>query len=143
MKTQGQTLFELIIAMGVAVLILAGIVYIVTTSIRNSTFAKNQSEATRYSKEAQEWLRAERDDDWDTFSGKIGTWCLDTLSWPSASLACGASEVIPGTIFRRQVAISTVDDNTVGVLVETSWDDPSGFHKVSNETRLSNWRLSQ
>lgn len=137
----GQTLFELVIAIGVVVLVLAGIVHVVTTSIKNSTFAKNQSEATRYAKEAQEWLRQERDKNWNTFSGKIGTWCLDTLSWPGASLACSQSQLIPGTIFKRQGVITTVDSNTVGARVEVLWNDPSGPHKVSIDTRLSNWRL--
>jgi hypothetical protein len=56
---------------------------------------------------------------------------------------CGASSVITGTKFRRELVViynSTTDPNTVEARVVTTWSDSGGTHESRTTTKLSNWR---
>lgn len=140
-KIAGQTLFELLVALGIAVLIITGIVLVITLAVRNATFSRNQAEATRYGQEALEWLRSERDQNWDNFfANSDKTWCLTSLSWPASALPCSNSDTIPGTIFLREAQLSTLASDTVEVLIEVSWTDGSGTHLSRLDTTLTDWR---
>lgn len=66
----GQSLFELVVAIGIVGLVLVAIVSVATISVRNTTFSKEQSLASRYTQQAMEWLRGQRDTDWDDFKGR-------------------------------------------------------------------------
>lgn len=163
---KGQTLFELVIAIGVALLILTGIVHIVTTSIRNSTFAKNQSEATRYAQEMLEWLRKERDSGWDEllenaqlspneFGYAVQTFCFEqeSLSWPDPPLACNIQsdndKMAADSRFWREVVIEWTGDlddpeeDIIHARVKLTWRDSAGVHDSTIATRLTNWRTAQ
>lgn len=136
----GQTLFELIIALGVTVLIVTGIIRIVTISLSNAAFAKNQAEATRFAQEGAEWIRLERDKGWDDFFSRSNqTWCLKDLTWSRAS-PCGQDEVISGTMFSREATLGALGDDRVDVIVKVSWTDSKGTHESRIGTRLTGWR---
>src|SRR4030043_2346790 len=98
---KGQSLFEIVLALAIATLIVVALVALASSAIRNSTFAKNKALATRYSQEATEWLRGERDTNWDIFATKAltPTWCLPSLSWMSASVGTCDNEYISNTLF--------------------------------------------
>ncbi len=139
----GQSLFEVVVAIGIVSAILVGVMSLATDSISNSTFSREQALAQTYTQEAIEWLRGQRDMDWDTFLGHAsggGTvWCLQTLSWDNSG-ACSLSETIPGTNFRRQVNLSTVTMDEVRVVVSTYWEGTGGQHKAEVTTKLNNWK---
>lgn len=142
-RSLGQTVFELVIALGVAALVVTGIVQIVTISLRNASFAKNQALATRYNQEALEWLRAERDKDWIAFSSRAGsTWCLTSLSW-SLAAKCGQANKIPSTIFIREATVTQSAVDSVDALVRVVWTDASGEHSSRVDTTLTDWRQDQ
>ena len=143
--------------MGVAVLILAGIVHIITLSIRNTTFARTQAEATRYAKDAVEWLKKEKDKGWSVFqtnaqlpsggapSTKYFCFTADPLAlpWPSEALRCVTSDdddKISGTQFWREVKFAQKDATTVDVLVTITWEGSAGKHSSTISTKLTNWR---
>lgn len=133
-------MFELLIALAVAVLVVTGIVKVVTISTRNATFAKNQAEATRYAQEGLEWIRSERDQDWDLFTTRSNKlWCLRDLSWSKAS-SCTQDEKLEGTPFVRQADLTSLNDNSMEVLVRVRWTSPAGEHESRIDTRLTNWR---
>ena len=141
----GQTLFEVVVAVSVAVLIITGILTAVILSSANAEFARRQAEATRYGQEAMEWLRLERDNGWSSFSGRADTsaWCLKTLDWDTdPPLACGldaAGGTIGSTSYQRDVGFARVDANSYDVSVTVSWQDAKGRrHSSRLETRLTN-----
>jgi Tfp pilus assembly protein PilV len=84
---KGQTLFELVMAIAIGIVIITGIVILTTLSLNNSSFAKNDSNSLRYTQEGLEWVRTERDKSWATVvakSGPVGqTYCISDLSWGS------------------------------------------------------------
>lgn len=139
----GQTLFELIIALAVAVLVVTGIIKIVTISVQNAAFAKNQAEATRFAQEGLEWLRAERDKDWDDFASRSNQiWCLSALAWQKSS-PCTSSDRIADTIFTREADLSSLSTDSIEAILRVSWTDAAGSHESRLGTILTRWRQSQ
>lgn len=139
----GQTLFEVVVAVSVAVLIITGILTAVVLSSANAEFARRQAEATRYAQEAMEWLRLERDNSWSSFFGHVNTtpaWCLKTPSWNDPPLLpCGQSDVIANTSYWREVRFARIDDNSYDVSVTVFWQDAKERrHSSRLETRLTN-----
>ena len=143
---KGQSLFEVLAALAVVTVVVVAIVALGTTSIRNASFAKNTELSTRYSQEAIEWLRGERDAGWDAFSSRASTssiWCIKTesSSWPASGGPCaGPSDRIAGTIFTREVAFTIIDPANIDASVEVYWTDGQGLHEVRTVTAFSDWR---
>ena len=143
---KGQSLFEMMLALAVSTLIIVAIVALTSNAIRNTTFSKNKTLATRFSQEATEWLRGERDADFPTFETRALTplYCLPSLSWTSASIgACTGGQEISNTIFKREVTFSSslVNGKTlIQAGVKVYWTDSQGTHEVRSVTNFSDWR---
>lgn len=147
-KVLGQTLFEVTIALGIAVLVITGITAAATLSVRNANFAKNQARATSLSQEGLEWVRAQRNYDWDTFSSRSNiTLCIpeitEILDWKLLSVApCPEGDIID-RVFSRTAKLLDITDletgNVVGVnvIVEVFWEDKQGKHSSRVETDFS------
>ena len=149
-NNKGQSLFEVIVALGVTGLVLLALVAVATISIRNSTFSKNITLATRHSQEAIEWLRAEKTSDWISFANHVNAsshYCLPSLTWSyPVSSNCPVSQVIPSTIFIRRADFSGPSDSngdgrgdTVTAIVSTSWTDSKGLHDARSSTIFTSW----
>lgn len=136
-------MFEVIIALTVIALVLTTLMSLVTLTIKNSSTSRLRSLATRYSNEAIEWVRGERDTSWTIFyttytasSPKI--YCLPSLAWTPGQ--CGA--VITGTILKRELTLTrdTIDPaNIVNADARTFWTDSSGTHEVKVTTDFTSW----
>jgi type II secretory pathway pseudopilin PulG len=148
-NNKGQSLFEVTVALGVVGLVLLALVAVATVSIRNSTFSKNVTLATRYSQEAIEWLRSEKSSNWLALVSHISSssrYCLDRLNWDHpVSSDCG-SRVISGTFFKRLVYFSNLadsngdgQDDTVTAEVTTYWTDARGYHDARSATIFTSW----
>ena len=142
----GQSLFEIILSLAIITLIIVAIVALTATSIRNTTFSKNKTLASRYSQEATEWLRGERDADFNAFETRTLTplYCLPSLTWSSATIgACTSGQEIANTLFRREVSfsLSVVNGKTlIQAGVKVYWTDSQGLHEVRSVTNFSDWR---
>ncbi len=141
----GQSLFEVVLALGLATLIMVALVALVTSSIRNSGYSRNKTYATRYTQETLEWLRGQRDDDWEAFSVNYlfcptppHVQCLDTLAWGNCD-TCSDTEFI-NNIFKREVSFSDIAADSVTVEITTYWTDAQGIHEVRSSTILTDWR---
>jgi len=141
-RSKGQSLFEVVIAIGIIGVVITAVAILATNSIRNTTFSRNKSLATRYSQEAIEWLRGQRDTSWVTFhlnAVNSAIYCLDSLLWTNVG-ACGAGEVITDTILQRQVTFSNITATSVTAAVAVFWSDSQGIHQVSTSTVYTDWR---
>ncbi len=147
---KGQSLFEVVMALAIATIIIVAMVALAASAIRNTNYSKNKTLATRYSQEATEWLRGERDANFDTFFTRaaIPLYCLKSLSWSQATIGvCTAGGEIPGTLFKREVGFgrSTVDvggvpKNVVEAEIKVYWQDAQGIHEVKSVTDFTDWR---
>jgi hypothetical protein len=153
-SNSGQSLFEVIIALGVCALVLVGAISLSTSSVRNSSFARNNAQATKYAQEGVEWLREERDEGWDEFRQNHTRTNLGSLSWNATS--CD----IANTIFCRRIVSYTCQffqagpppvgpvarncgdatTNLIDVTIEVTWTDGQGDHNVRSATTLSRWK---
>ena len=142
----GQSLFEIILSLAIITLIIVAIVALTATSIRNTTFSKNKTLASRYSQEATEWLRGERDADFNAFETRTLTplYCLPSLTWSSATIgACTSGQEIANTLFRREISFSSSVVNGKTLIqagVRVYWTDAQGLHEVRSVTNFSDWR---
>ena len=137
-KIQGQSLMEVVLAIGVISLILVAIVSLTTGSVRNSTFSRDNAAAIHYSEEAMEWLRGQRDAGWQQFYANVAfstNWCLADLNW-AISTSCGTTP-ITNTPFVRDLLFSNRNLNTTNARVTVSWSDANGAHSVVSETILT------
>ena len=142
----GQSLFEVVLALGLITLIMTAVVGVASLSIVNSSYAKNKTLSTRLSETTLEWVRGERDNGWDNFSlqslpeGVGQTRCFQTLSWEDSKLGvCDDTEYIPDTFIKREIVFSPVDLVTIEVTVRIYWIDAGGYHEVNSSTYLTNW----
>lgn len=154
---KGQTLFEVVLAIGMMAAILIGIVSLAALAVRNSTFSKNKTLATRYAQEMVEWLRSERDNNYDIFAAKSAldpglTYCFDEIgaTWPPMNYSgCGSGDEdkIAGTSLFREVNLTTSESLPVTgepiqitATVKVYWTDGRVDHEVRSVTYLTDWR---
>jgi len=124
-SNKGQTLVEILLAVAAAGLVLIGLIRVVTISLRNAQFAKNQALATRYAQETMEIIRAYRDQNsWSVFSQESN--CENPSGLSS----------LP-SIFNRSIDCS-VNGDRVTVTVTVSWNNNK--HKSELISYFTKWK---
>jgi Tfp pilus assembly protein PilV len=143
MSEKGQSLIEVMVALGVSVIIITAIVMAVVLAVINTRVAKTQNLAAYYARQGMEVLRQVSRSDWTTFKGHTrGPYCLakgeTVLEEKDADCVTD-----PTNNFRREVWIQQGDENhtdceiaaspgTYGIKVSVivSWND----NKCQNQT---------
>ncbi len=140
----GQSMFEVVLALFIMAMIIVGVVFLSTNSIANSSFSKNKTIAGRYSQEAVEWLRGQRDSDSTLFkTNAVGSYCFDSsiLTWSNSGL-CSSGELL-NNLFKREVTFTTTTitgKNLIEAKVVTSWNDSKGTHQSKSVTQFTDIR---
>lgn len=142
----GQSLFEVIISLSVIALVLSATLGLSSRTIKTSASSRDNAQATALSREALEWVRQERDSNWNTFYTNYSTsagkrYCVNTLNWSTVGTC---SSTITNTIYKREVVLDRVTvinaDDSIDVTVTVFWTDSSGDHTVVNQTRFTQWQ---
>jgi Tfp pilus assembly protein PilV len=146
-KLKGQSIVETVIA---AALISVAILAALSLSIysqKQSTYAKNLAEATKYASQGADWLRSQRSLlGWTTMTTSSGVYCLNTIpvapnDFTSLSPGtCANNSYITGTSFVRQINVDTTNivNGTLKITVSVTWQDTT-THSTSLETELTQW----
>lgn len=119
---RGQTIIEATIALASILLTLAAIGVAVTTSVNNSEFVKQQTQASKYAQDGMEKLRYLRNTNASTFFSRNGIYCMNEDS----SLLAGTctSVNIAGT-FKREAEFTQLASvecgNSTKVTVSVYW----------------------
>lgn len=134
----GQSLFEVVLALGVMTIITVGVIILTSYSVRNAAFARNKNLASKHSQEAIEWLRGRRDTDIQFFitSAQTNSYCLDNLNFSNTG-TCASNEFIPNTGLLRDLTFTrtTVSGkNIITATVVVSWTDARGRHEARSVT---------
>jgi Tfp pilus assembly protein PilV len=128
MKTKGQALVEVMIALAIAIVVIIGLAQVTVSALRNANFAKNQSLATSLAQQAIEKIRAYRDQhDWLTFTAGCGN-----------KGAMGLAD--PPLPFTMLIGCTGGEDSQRTVTVTVSWSDAGGNHQTQLTTYLTNWQ---
>jgi prepilin-type N-terminal cleavage/methylation domain-containing protein len=138
-NNQGQTLIEILIAMGIAGVIVTAMTISVTSAINNANYSKNQSLATQYSQEGMEIVKQMQQVNYQTFNALSGRYCLaQTCSSLTVNGICGKNPGgnntncavnINNNLFIRQVDMLAVGAplskcvNSTQATVSVLWTD--------------------
>lgn len=140
----GLSLIEILIFVLLVSILLVGLSYGTLYSLRNSRFAQDKTRATRYAQELQDWLRGQRDVDWEAFVSafSVGTYCVNSIPSDIDGLVA-----VPGVCtsyglqsrFKRELDVSTIaaDGNSVTYEITVSWFDAGTIHKAQIATILA------
>jgi len=122
--SRGQTLLELVIAIGVVAVIITGLVVAATSSLRFGQESRLRSSAVKYAQEAIELARQMRDtQSWDTFMSYTGSGSQIEMRGP----------------FTRTVTF-TWNDPIMTVQSNVSWAVGASQQTTQLQTYLTQWR---
>lgn len=125
-------------------MIVIAVVILSTNSISNSLFSRNKTLASRFSQEAVEWLRSERESNFNNFSqfADFDTYCLVSLTFSNTG-QCNSDEIIVDTVFKRELFFEkqlSSGKTIIDATVVTSWNDSQGLHESRSVTSFSDIR---
>lgn len=139
----GQTLVEVVVALGIVVLLVTGLIAGATSAIHGSDQSRVRSLAIIYAQEALELSRQLRDNNWSSFQAKNGLWCLDKGgNWSDGGGVCSVNI---GTTFTRSVTFLWVSDpdptkEHMNVTTIVSWQDGSVTRQTQLTTYFTQWQ---
>lgn len=142
-NSQGQSLIEVVVAIGAMSLLLVALLTTISFSIRNSRIAKDRTQAVALSSEGIELMRAYRDYNFNTFfaEARIDNYDLP-YSWvveDGLAADCSETEFEIRDFFRRCVKLTSIDLTSVDVEVTVEWQEGSQVKQAIQNTRLSLW----
>jgi len=131
----GQSLVEVVVTTGIAMLVLAALVAGAVIAVRNSQFSRTKARAMQLSREATEWIRGEREKGWSEFANNSGNYCLNILNFDTP----GNCPTKIDDQFTRQAVLVKESNEKVKVTITTSWEDSNGEHNEQVITYLTKW----
>lgn len=117
------SLVEVLVFVTILSLFFVAAVTITTFNLRNLKTQEHKIVATRYAEEASEWVKQEKEDDWQIFTTHNGNYCLNSnpLAWNSG----GCSTYSLGTpgIFKRDLIITDYSNpvDKVDIRITVGW----------------------
>lgn len=126
-KENGQSLIEILIALGIFLVIVSSLVILTISALNNANTSGTRRLATVYAQDAIEELKSLKADDEETF--------FDNYQQNCQNLAGTKMQLT------RSLTCNLVDGETkleVSVLVE--WSDAVGSHSVTRPTFLTKWK---
>ena len=138
-RVEGQSLIEVVVALGVVLLVVIALVQAVTTSIKSADRAKKTAQAASYAQEGMENIRAYRDASWITFWGAANGSKRD-LSVSTPGAPCPTNPNISGIPFIRCVKMEQIAADKVKATVTVDWSDSNGTHTSQLISYFTKWQ---
>ncbi len=144
LRAEGQTLLELVIAIGVVAIVVTGLVVAATSSLRYGQESRTRTLAVSYAQEGLELARQIRDTQssaaFIAYSGS-GTkdWCLNQADAWAQDDGSGCGPIVSGSPYTRTVTF-TWDGTTMTVLSSVSWVLGGTQASTQLKTYLTLWR---
>jgi len=116
------SLIEVLVFVTILSLFFISAVTITTFSLRNLKIQEHKILATRYAEEASEWIKQEKEDDWEIFKSHYDTYyCLNSLNWDTGE--CTLYLLGTPGLFKRDLTISRSGDPTdkITTILTVSW----------------------
>jgi Tfp pilus assembly protein PilV len=139
---RGFSLIEVLIFVTILSLFLIVAAAIITASIRQNTVKVNFLKATHYNQQLLEWIRNEKEIDWNTFVSRgsaVGTsYCFtsDVFTWSIAPCDYDLA-----ALFKRYAVIKTVGSpvTQVEVAIGSDWQEGGNTNTTKLHTVYSIW----
>lgn len=132
---KGQSLVEAIVAIGITVLVITGLVVLAIGAVRSATISRNRSVAVQYAQEGMEALRSVRD---RSFS-ELPTSGTNRIVWTGADWGVLAGTETIG-FYTRSFTSEQTAPGKLKILLSVAWTDSAGGHTVDLTTYLTDWQ---
>lgn len=134
----GQSLVEVVIAIGVVALLVTGLVVGTTAALKSSRLGRLRSGANKYAQEGVELTRDLRDAGWISFQARNGLYCLaqDNI-FPAAP--SGSCTINIDSIYTRSILFAW-NDPRMQVTATVSWSDGTVTHQSQLITYFTRWQ---
>ena len=137
----GQSLLEAVVAVGIVILLITGLIAATTSTLRFGQMSKDRTQALQYAKEGMEIVRIIRDTNWDDIPQTTATYCL-----AKGARTLGGCPMDPiDAMFSRTINFS--DDGTTcvapdcrKVTITVSWMEKEE-RSVTLTSYITNWRM--
>jgi Tfp pilus assembly protein PilV len=131
----GQSLVEAIVAVGITLLVITGLVVLAVGAVRSATLARNRSLAVQYAQEGLEALRSVRDRSFSELPSS-GT---SRVVWTGSEWGILAGTETIGT-YTRSFIPEQISAGKLKILLSVAWADSAGDHTVDLTTYLTDWQ---
>ncbi len=121
-NNQGFSLLEVLIFVSIISVFFIVAAAVATLSLRNVKSNENKILGVRYAEELLEWVRGEKEADWETFTtDRMGQWCFyqtPILGWASNG-PCTGNQLI-NALFKRDLDLQ-LSGERVNVNITVQW----------------------
>lgn len=143
MKKKSFTLIEILVFTTIISIFFIAAMSVTVFFLKNIKTQQYKIIATHLLKEAIEWLKYEKEFDWNTFAlrdvnnGLGTTYCLNDLSWNSQG-SCFQTFGSP-LIFKRELIIKKLNNpvTKIELTITVSWNDVGSVNKITSKQILS------
>lgn len=139
------SLIEVIIFVSILSLFLISAASIITISLQQNTLQIEKLKARHYADQLLEWIKSEKDIDWQTFITRAGnyTYCFEneSLAWGTDVLS-GDDCTLLNSLYKRYAKFSTTGSGgsaQVDVVVHVDWTASGNNYDTSLHTIFSQW----
>lgn len=146
-KSSGFTLIEVMFFVLFVSLIFIGLIFTSTVSIRNNRVSEHKIIATHYAEELREWLRGQKELDFQTLFNKASdagiTYCFNgaIASWPSFGSCSGSYSL--NSEYLRQVVLTRITDSVgnsqVRADITVSFKDGPNVISAKDNALFASW----
>lgn len=138
----GQSLVEVVVAIGVVVLIVSGLVIAVISSLRSAQSSRLRSTATKLTQDGIEIMRNLRDTGWSQFAlnDSPNAWCLGLDGILVELPSCTGNIVIGGLTYTRTALLTETSTDQLTVTITVTWIEGKTLKNSNATTYLTKWR---
>lgn len=129
------TLIEILVFVTILTLFFLTAIVVTTYFLQTIKFQQYKIVATHYAEEAMEWLKSEKEKDWEDFSshdisGNGTTYCLNDLNFNVLSSCENYS--LGNSLFKRELLIKNIGSpvNQIEGIVTVYWKEKNYENKV-------------
>jgi len=140
-REKSFTLIEVLIFVSILSLFFVAATAVTITSLRNLKVQEHKTLATRYAQELLEWLRGEKEADWNQFATRTGTYCFNSspiTSWGSSG-ACSGYGLY--NLYKREVILTPQGSPPyqVNLSITVFWQELDQSYQVPLQTVFTIW----
>lgn len=140
----GFSLVEILVFILILGLFFVVVIAITAVSLRNMKINEHKILATRYAEELLEWLRGQKEIDWNNF---VNNYSNNTYCFPNSPITgwsspdnCSTYTGLNPPIYKRELTLSTSGRGTqVNASITVSWQELGNTYQVSINTVFSIW----
>lgn len=125
----GFTLLEVLVVIGILSVFLLSAVTVSIVSIRNLKNSENKILASRYAEGLIEWLRGEKENNWDGVDGLVSKATgdkrcfVEPLVWPASIGDCNENQKINNLFYREAIITYNVSSERITINATVSWGE--------------------